>query len=247
MPATDSDAVRTYRETPFPEASTPWREADFSVVDLELTGLDPSTDEIVSFAAITIAAGTVQLNDALHRLVRPRRMPDADTTRIHGLRESDLADAPPLDDVLDELLTALTGRVLVAHVAMVEVGFLRRALETRGLDLSNPVVDTAGLAEELRRLQREPPLASEAETGSGTVSSPGLSRVARSLGLPVHRPHHADGDALTTAQVFLALASHLEESGEVTVGSLERDSAPKEAQSSRESSISRFVGRFRRR
>jgi hypothetical protein len=26
----------------------------------------------------------------------------------------------------------------------------------------------------------------------------------------VHRPHHADGDALTTAQAFIALATHLE-------------------------------------
>jgi DNA polymerase III subunit epsilon len=245
--ATDSNAVRTYRESSFPEALTPWREAGFSVVDLELTGLDPSTHEIISFAAITVVGGRIRLGDAVHRLVRPRRMPDADTTRIHGLREADLAGAPALDEVLDELLTRLTGRVLVAHVAVVEVAFLRRALEARELDLRNPVIDTAALAEKVRRLRQEPALADEAETGAPTVSSPGLSRVARWLGLPVHRPHHADGDALTTAQVFLALATHLEEFGEVTVGSLERDSAPREAQSAPGGAISRLIGTLRRR
>ena len=128
-------------------------------------------------------------------------MPDADTIRIHGLREADLADAPPLDEVLDGLLEALTGRALVAHVAAVERGFLDAALSERGLELRNPIVDTAALDRELRRLAREPP--SEHEPIA-------LSDLARGLGLPVHRPHHADGDALTTAQAFIALATHLE-------------------------------------
>jgi DNA polymerase III subunit epsilon len=242
-----SATASAYLAAPLPAASTAWREASFCVVDLELTGLDPSTHEIVSFAAITVVGGRIRLGDAVHRLVRPRRMPDADTMRIHGLREADLAGAPALDEVLDELLTRLTGRVLVAHVAVVEVAFLRRALETRGLDLRNPVIDTAVLAEELGRVRRQPPLAQVREPEPRAVSSPGLSRVARSLGLPVHRPHHADGDALTTAQVFLALATHLEEFGEVTVGSLERGSAPREAQSAPGGAISRLIGRLRRR
>jgi DNA polymerase III epsilon subunit-like protein len=46
--------------------------------------------------------------------------------------------------------------------------------------------------------------------------------MARALGLPAHRPHHADGDALTTAQAFIALATHLDRFTPQTVGSLER-------------------------
>jgi DNA polymerase-3 subunit epsilon len=38
----------------------------------------------------------------------------------------------------------------------------------------------------------------------------------------VHSPHHALGDALTTAQVFLALASHLEQHGQRSVRDLMR-------------------------
>ena len=45
---------------------------------------------------------------------------------------------------------------------------------------------------------------------------------ARTLGLPVHSPHVAEGDALTTAQLFLALATHLDEIEPQTVGSLAR-------------------------
>ena len=51
----------------------------------------------------------------------------------------------------------------------------------------------------------------------------GLTRLATALNLPAHRPHQADGDALTTAQAFLALAAHLDAMSPQTVGSLQRN------------------------
>ena len=91
-------------------------------------------------------------------------------------------------------------------------------MRRRGLELRNPIVDTAELDLELRRLARKPP--SEHEPIA-------LSDLARGLGLPVHRPHHADGDALTTAQAFIALATHLEAFEPQTLGTLARASGTK--------------------
>jgi DNA polymerase III subunit epsilon len=214
MPRLESEAARAYRDAEIPGHRTPWREVTFSVIDFETTGLDPATDEIISFATVTVAGGRVRLDDATYEFIRPSRMPDADTIRIHGLREADLSEAPVLSERIDELLEALTGRALVAHVAAVERGFLGAALRSQGLKLRNPWVDTAALDRELRRLRELPPAGSEPV---------GLSDLARSLGLPVHRPHHADGDALTTAQAFIALAIHLEGfEDQLTLGSLER-------------------------
>jgi DNA polymerase III subunit epsilon len=213
----DSAAASAYRETELPSPGTPWREARFKVLDFETTGLDPGDNEIISFATVAVAEGRVRVGDARYELVRPRRMPDAETIRIHGLREADLAGAPPLPGLLDGLLEEITGVAIVAHVAAVERGFLGAALAESGLELRNPIVDTAALDRELKRLRRDP----EAER-----EPIGLSAMARALGLPVHRPHHADGDALTTAQAFIALATHLEAFGPLTVGSLERISDP---------------------
>jgi DNA polymerase III subunit epsilon len=181
------------------------------VVDLETTGLDPGSDEIISFAALQIEGGRLRLDDALYELVRPRRMPDRDTILIHGLRKAELVDARPLAESLDGLLEALTGRVMVAHVASIEQRFLGAAFAENGISLINPVVDTAALAAELFRLRER-----------GSTAPLGLTPLAQTLGLPVHRPHEADGDALTTAQVFLALATHLDRFSPQTVGSLER-------------------------
>ena len=224
MPPSQSAARRSYLESSFPQPHTPWREATFTVIDLELTGLDPTTDEIISFATVTVQRGRVQLDDVRYELVRPQRMPDWDTIRIHGLREVDLAEAPQLDESLDRVLEALAGRALVAHVASIETGFLRAALEPRGLDLRNPVIDTAALGIELSRLRREPPPSNAGRARPGiSVSTPGLGDLAGWLGLPVHRPHEADGDALTTAQAFIALATHLETfESPLTLGSLQR-------------------------
>lgn len=117
-----SPSVLAYTHTPRPAPATPWREAEFCVIDLEMTGLDPAVDEIISYATLAIVGGRLRLSDARHQLVRPRRMPDATTIPIHGLMRRDLIDAQPLDEALDGLLEALTGRVLVAHVASVGAG-----------------------------------------------------------------------------------------------------------------------------
>ena len=48
-----------------------------------------------------------------------------------------------------------------------------------------------------------------------------LARLATVLGQPAEDPHHALGDALTTAKAFIALASHLDVVSPQSVGSLQ--------------------------
>jgi DNA polymerase-3 subunit epsilon len=202
-------AARTYAYTPLPEGRTPWRGAGFCVVDLETTGLNPGMDEIVSFAAIPVDGGRVMPGGLVTRVVKPERMPPPETIRIHGFRPMDLVDAPPLADVLDDLLEAMCGRILVAHVAWVERRFLGAAFRGHGVRLRGKAVDTARLGPAV--LGRQP-----GDRGLG------LGELARKLGLPIHRAHTADGDALTTAQAFIALAARLDGSRPQTVRSLLR-------------------------
>ena len=200
-------AARAYAEADLDSGGTGWREAAWAVVDLETTGLDPARDEIVSVAVMPVDGGRVIPGAGIYRLVRPGRPPTADSITIHGIRPADLEDAPPLEEILDELLVALTGRLVVAHAAFVERGFLEPALAGRGVRLRGDLADT-------RLLGR----AWLAEHDHGSVPARlGLTDLAERLGLPAHRPHHALGDALTTAQVFLALATHLEHRGRLSV------------------------------
>lgn len=205
-------AARAYAEAALPSRRSDWREAAWAVVDLETTGLDPEVDEIVSLAVVPIDGGRALPGSALYREVRPLRRPPDATARIHGIRPADLQHAPPLEAVLGDLLSALTGRLVVAHAAHVERGFLAPALAACGVALRGEIADTRELGR-LWLAEREP----------GAVPPRlALGELARRLGLPEHRPHHALGDALTTAQVFLALATHLEHRGRLPVGRLLR-------------------------
>jgi DNA polymerase III subunit epsilon len=170
-----------------------WRTARFVVVDVETTGLDPRRDEIVSFAGVPIDHGRIVAREAVRGLVRPVDPPAWSSVEIHGLRTADLAAAPPAAEALAPLVSLLAGGTPVAHAAWVERAFL---------GLQRRILDTATLWRALC-----------IERGDGDPGWRPLWEVAEGLGLPAHRPHDAEGDALTTAQAFLALATHLEAGG----------------------------------
>lgn len=203
--------AEAYERAEVPQAFTPWREASYCVVDLETTGLDPRRDEVVSLGAVPIDDSRVTASGALYRLARPRRPLTAASVEIHGIRPADLADAPPLADGIDALAGAMAGRVLIAHAIWVERGFLRPAFRAAGARLRGPMIDTSALGRLWLHARdgRAPQMIS-------------LTTLASALGLPVHRQHHALGDALTTAQVFLALATHLDAGTPQTVRTLAR-------------------------
>jgi len=203
-------AAQAYAEADLPSGRDDWRAAPWAVVDLETTGLDPAADEIIAIAIVPIDGGRARPGRAFYSLVRAANPPAAESIRIHGIRPSDLDAAPALDEVLDEVLVALSGRLVVAHAAFVEQGFLEPVLATRGVGLRGPVADTRQLGR-VWLAERDP------GTKAPLLQ---LGTLAQALGLPVHREHHALGDALTTAQVFLALASHLEHRGGLSVKTL---------------------------
>ena len=186
-----------------------WRSARFLVVDTETTGLDPAADEVISFAAIPIESGRIAARGLVEGLVRPRRPPAAESVEIHGLRAADLDSAPAAPEAIAPLASALDERTPVAHAAWVEQAFLHRHLVALGTAWPRRVADTALLFRLLwlERGRDDPGLCS-------------LASIAAALGLPSHRPHRAEGDALTTAQVFLALATHLEAHGHGTLRAL---------------------------
>lgn len=199
-----------YRSAALPRADTPWREVPYCVVDLETTGLNPGRDEIISYAAVPIDEGRIVLADIAQALVRPAGPIARHTVPIHGIRPHDVAGSPSLEEVLDGLLAAMSGRVLVVHVDWVERGFLGAALRRRHLHLREPVLDTARLA---------------AARLPGVPDPVSLTWLARHLGLPVYGQHEALGDALTTAQVFLALVTRAERERPQTLGTLTAQAA----------------------
>ena len=94
---------------------TPLREVTFVVVDLETTGLSPTTDSILEVALVlTDAAGRVERSWST--LIDPGAGVDVGPTRIHGLVAEELIGAPGFDEVADLLVADLAGRAVVAQL-----------------------------------------------------------------------------------------------------------------------------------
>jgi exodeoxyribonuclease X len=167
----------------------PWTVASFSVVDVEGTGGQPS--DLVELAVIHVDDGVAA--KAKSWLVRPNQEISAIATRIHGIRNSDMADAPQFDAVCSEVTTSLEGRYLVAHNAAVDWGVLQRKLP--GLQPLG-VIDTLRLSRSLWPGQK----------------SYALGKLLAALGLDgsLHEagtgPHRAEYDANAALQLFLHLA-----------------------------------------
>lgn len=188
-----------------------WRNAIWAVLDVETTGLDARSDEIVSIGVVPIRNGLIECEASFYSLVRPVAMPTGASIRIHSITATDLHSAPAPEEVASELSDLLAGTVLVAHAAWIERAFLHRLAELTRVDLPTPLVDTAALSRALGL------------DDSPDGYEPSLEQLARRLDLPVYTPHHALGDAMTTAVLLLALTAALEalEPGRrLTVGQL---------------------------
>lgn len=186
-----------------------WRQAGLVALDVETTGLDPRRDRVVSYAAVPIDGGRIVASGALYRIVRPEIDSSAESLAIHGILPADTVVAPPIDQVSGELASAIGGRVPVAHPAWVERMFLDPVLRRHRLRLGATMLDTS-LLHRLLCIER----------GLGDPGRVPLAVCAEELGVPVEPQHHARGDALTCAQLLLALATHLETFGQGSIGAL---------------------------
>jgi DNA polymerase-3 subunit epsilon len=186
-----------------------WRDARLLCVDVELTGLDPSTDEMIAFGAVPVEHGRIRAGGAIEGMVAPSAQRHGGAEEIHGILPRDLEGAPPIEQALVPLAAAIAGTIPIAHAAWVERAFLGPALRRAGGRLPRRIIDTAMLWR-LLRIVRD-----NADPGYRP-----LREITDALGLPSHHPHQALGDALTTAQVFLALATQLEALGHGTLRDL---------------------------
>jgi DNA polymerase-3 subunit epsilon len=195
--------LRTYLEATLPDLGTPLADLRLLAVDIETTGLDPRRDRVLSIGWLPVDGGRVVLGGAGRVVVRDEggAAGVGQSATVHGLTDDRLADGVPLEDAVTRLLQALAGRVLLAHFARIETGFLAAVCERAwGAGMPCVVVDTF----DLERRAVAGGWGSEPERGALRLWA---ARERR--GLPVYRAHEALTDALACAELYLAQAAEL--------------------------------------
>lgn len=97
-------------------------DATFAFIDVETTGLSPSSDAVVEVACLVTCAGREV--EAFSTLVNPGRPIPPPASAVHGIMDADVIGAPPLAQVVPKLRTLCESAVIVAHNARFDLGFL---------------------------------------------------------------------------------------------------------------------------
>lgn len=169
-------------------------------VDVETTGLDPAKDRLLSIGWVPVDDNEIVLAGAGHVVLRDDGGESVgESATVHGITDDVVALGADPRDTVGQVLTALTGRTLLAHYAKMELGFLDKACRQYfGAGFDVPVDDT--MDREYRAMtakNREP-------------SREGLRlwTLLENYGLPPSKAHHALNDAIAAAEIWLAQNSH---------------------------------------
>ncbi len=170
----------------FDELGTPLSEVTFCVLDLETTGGTAADGGITELGAVKLCGG--ERVATFRTFVNPGHSIPLQITRLTGISESMVADAPPPDAVLPTFLEFLGDAVIVGHNVRYDLGYLNAAMERSGRPkLANRVLDTLRLA---RRLVRD------------EVPNCKLGTLASRFRLPNQPSHRALDDALATGDLL---------------------------------------------
>lgn len=170
---------------PFPSGI--W-ESEYSIVDVETTGLSAERDAIIEIAAINVGPG-FEIVSEYSTLVKTEQSLPHFIVELTGITKADLdRKGIPLHKAIPGLLAHVANRPVFAHNAPFDLAFITRAVEVVGATFENPMHDSLQIAY-------------EAWPG---LSSYKLSALAEQLGLEQKPTHRALDDVKTTLELLRA-------------------------------------------
>jgi DNA polymerase III subunit epsilon len=187
------------------ETATAFYGIDFAIVDIETTGWSPEESSITEIGAVRVSGG--QIREDFSALVNPGRAIPPDIAALTGISDAMVAHAPPIAAVLPGFLDFTRGRVLIAHNAPFDIGFLSAACGMCGVPWpACQVLDTVVLAGHV--------------LGEDEVPNRKLSTLASFFGARTPPCHRALADARATADVLAGLLRRLAAAGVRTLAEI---------------------------
>ncbi|EAQ29068.1 DNA polymerase III subunit epsilon [Erythrobacter sp. NAP1] len=202
----DLSLLQDYANAAWPSANTPASEAHFLALDFELDGLRKGA-HLLQAGWTPFTAGGITFQNARSLDIRSDATLNREAVTVHGIGEDRASAGLPIGKVAEELLTALAGRVIVAHAAAIEVTAIKEAAKSL-YNVNLPVRSICTL-----RLEKH------IHPGNFGADAYRLGPTRERYGLPEYRAHDALTDAIAAAELFQAQLTRL--SPDVTLGWLE--------------------------
>lgn len=187
--------LHDFLSVPFPALDTPLGKLPILAVDFETTGLDAKADKLLSVGFVSLEQEQIKLNSSYHQIIKTKTQLEESNVIIHQITDDQKDQGQPLHTVVEQLLKALTGKVMLVHFARIERQFLQQAcLELYGFMPDFPMIDTLVVAK--RQLDKRDIAYDPSELR--------LSNLRHQYQLPDHHGHNALNDAIATAELLLA-------------------------------------------
>lgn len=191
--------LKDYLAVPFPDPQTPIEQVPILALDFETTGLNAIDDKLLSMGYVDMQDNQIKLATAEHYLINTEQKLTSDNVAIHQITDSEQEQGLPLEVAVEKLLKALTGKVMLAHFAKIEITFLQQACkELYGFAPTFPVIDTLAIAKkrlDMRSVNYDP-------------SELRLVNLRDNYQMPGYYAHNALNDAIATAELLLADLAH---------------------------------------
>ncbi len=187
--------LKEFLSVPFPALDTPINQLPILALDFETTGLDANVDQLLSAGFVTMENEQIKLNSCYHQIIKTATRLEESNVIIHHITDEQKDRGEKLSTVIEALLQALAGKVMLVHFARIERQFLTKAcLELYGMAPEFPIIDTLVIAK--RQLDKRDVAYDPSELR--------LPNLRRKYALPDHHGHNALNDAIATAELLLA-------------------------------------------
>lgn len=167
--------------------------SDYCVFDLETTGIMVASDEVIEISAVKVIGGEVV--DEFSSLVNPGRPIPYGASRVNGIYDDMVVDAPDFATALSKFLEFAGDLVLVGHnIGSFDMKFIcRDAMKYWGETIGNDYIDTLSIS----------------KSYLPQLSCHKLTDLAQYYGINPKGAHRALNDCRMNQQVFEYLAKEI--------------------------------------
>ena len=186
-------------------------DAETIVFDIETTGLSVQNCKITEIGAVKIKNG--EIVDTFNTFVNPEVPIPAEIVELTSITDEMVADAPKINEALRAFFDFVGGdrKLLVAHNASFDTGFIRYAAEQCGMPFNNPYLDTVALSRYI----------------NPTLKKHKLDVLAEHYGLGDFNHHRACDDAAMLAAIYFKMIKSMKEQDIKSFEQLKRDMSAK--------------------
>jgi DNA polymerase-3 subunit alpha (Gram-positive type) len=158
----------------------------FCVFDLETTGGNHQFDKIIEIGLVRVEG--FKIVDQISYLIKPELHIPEFIQKLTSIKDSDVFDAPLIEDVIDEILAFMGDSILVAHNTSFDVPFFNSVLKRLGKE----EIKNKSICTNLMTKYMIPNLLSS-----------NLNYMSKIFGLKHQKAHRALDDALASAELLL--------------------------------------------